>query len=148
MRILTRTFTGMAHALTCPHASAQEVVIEPTVTLGEVEIKAARIVQKTDGWQLYPSKRQKESARSGYSVLQQLSLPNIRIDEVSHSISAIDNKGSVQVRINGIIVDKSEMLSLDPKSFGKIDFMVNPGFRYADGFPFLMNITTPGADNG
>ena len=38
MRILTRTFTGMALALTCLHATAQEEVIEPTVTLGEVEI--------------------------------------------------------------------------------------------------------------
>ena len=148
MRILTRTFTGMALALTCLHATAQEEVIEPTVTLGEVEIKAARIVQKTDGWQLYPSERQKESARSGYSVLQQLSLPNIRIDEVSHSISAIDNKGSVQVRINGIIVDKSEMLSLDPKSIRKIDFIDNPGVRYGDGIAYVIDITTRRADNG
>ena len=148
MRILTRTFTGMALALTCLHATAQEEVIEPTVTLGEVEIKAARIVQKTDGWQLYPSERQKESSRSGYSVLQQLSLPNIRIDEVSHSISAIDNKGNVQVRINGIIVDKSEMLSLDPKSIRKIDFIDNPGVRYGDGIAYVIDITTRRADNG
>ena len=122
--------------------------MEKQLTLGEVEIKAARIVQKTDGWQLYPSERQKESARSGYSVLQQLSLPNIRIDEVSHSISAIDNKGSVQVRINGIIVDKSEMLSLDPKSIRKIDFIDNPGVRYGDGIAYVIDITTRRADNG
>ena len=77
---------------------AQEV--EPTVELGEVEVKADRIIHKTDGLLLYPSEQQKASSRSGYSLLQQLTLPNIRVDEVAHSISAIDQRGGVQIRIN------------------------------------------------
>ena len=43
---------------------AQEV--EPTVELGEVEVKADRIIHKTDGLLLYPSEQQKASSRSGY----------------------------------------------------------------------------------
>lgn len=91
-----------------------------------MEVKAARIVHKTDGLLLYPSDAQKEASSSGYSVLQKLSLPNIRIDEDARNVSTIDNKGSVQLRINGIIVDQAEMLSLDPKSIRKIDFIDNP----------------------
>lgn len=98
-----------------------------------MEVKADRIIHKTDGLLLYPSEQQKASSRSGYSLLQQLTLPNIRVDEVGHSISAIDQRGSVQIRINGIIADKAEMLSLDPKSIRKIDFIDNPGVRYGDG---------------
>ena len=115
---------------------AQEV--EPTVELGEVEVKADRIIHKTDGLLLYPSEQQKASSRSGYSLLQQLTLPNIRVDEVSHSISAIDQRGGVQIRINGIIADKAEMLSLDPKSIRKIDFIDNPGVRYGDGIAYVI----------
>jgi len=125
---------------------AQEV--EPTVELGEVEVKADRIIHKTDGLLLYPSEQQKASSRSGYSLLQQLTLPNIRVDEVGHSISAIDQRGSVQIRINGIIADKAEMLSLDPKSIRKIDFIDNPGVRYGDGIAYVIDITTRRADNG
>ena len=66
-------------------------ITEQSIELGEVEVKAARIVHKTDGLLLYPSDAQKEASTSGYSVLQKLSLPNIRIDEDARSISAIDN---------------------------------------------------------
>lgn len=125
---------------------AQEV--EPTVELGEVEVKADRIIKKTDGILLYPSEQQKTSSRSGYSLLQQLTLPNIRVDEVGHTISAIDQRGSVQIRINSIIVDKAEMLSLDPKSIRTIHFIDNPGVRYGDGIAYVIEITTRRADNG
>lgn len=122
--------------------------MEPTVELGEVEVKADRIIKKTDGMLLYPSEQQKTSSRSGYSLLQQLTLPNIRVDEVGHTISAIDQRGSVQIRINGIIVDKAEMLSLDPKSIRTIHFIDNPGVRYGDGIAYVIEITTRRADNG
>ena len=125
---------------------AQEVA--STVELGEVEVKADRIIKKTDGMLLYPSEQQKTSSRSGYSLLQQLTLPNIRVDEVGHTISAIDQRGSVQIRINGIIVDKAEMLSLDPKSIRSIHFIDNPGVRYGDGIAYVIEITTRRADNG
>lgn len=125
---------------------AQEVA--STVELGEVEVKADRIIHKTDGLLLYPSEQQKASSRSGYSLLQQLTLPNIRVDEVGHSISAIDQRGGVQIRINGIIADKAEMLSLDPKSIRKIDFIDNPGVRYGDGIAYVIDITTRRANNG
>lgn len=131
--------------LTLP-ALGQEV--EPTMELGEVEVKADRIIKKTDGMLLYPSEQQKTSSRSGYSLLQQLTLPNIRVDEVGHTISAIDQRGSVQIRINGIIVDKAEMLSLDPKSIRTIHFIDNPGVRYGDGIAYVIEITTRRADNG
>lgn len=127
-------------------ALAQEV--EPTVELGEVEIKADRIIKKTDGMLLYPSEQQKTSSRSGYSLLQQLTLPNIRVDEVGHTISAIDQRGSVQIRINGIIADKAEMLSLDPKSIRTIHFIDNPGVRYGNSIAYVIEITTRRADNG
>ena len=100
-----------------------------TIELGEVEIKAAKVIHKPDGQIIYPTETQKNASHSGYSILQKLSLPNIRVDEVSQSLSAIDGRGSIQLRINGIIVGREEMLALSPGSISRIDFIDNPGVR-------------------
>ena len=145
-RAARKACAGITFILFSLAVSAQTA--EQSIELGEVEVKAARIVHKTDGLLLYLSDAQKEASSSGYSVLQKLSLPNIRIDEDARNVSTIDNKGSVQLRINGIIVDQAEMLSLDPKSIRKIDFIDNPGVRYGDGVAYVIDITTRRATSG
>ncbi len=122
--------------------------VDREVSLKGIEVKAARVVSKPDGQLIFPSEEQKNHSTSGYSILQKLTLPNIRIDGIAHTISALDNRGSVQVRINGIIVDKAEMLSLDPKGITKIDFISNPGVRYGEGIACVINIIVRKADSG
>lgn len=119
-----------------------------TIELGEVEIKAAKVIHKPDGQIIYPTETQKNASHSGYSILQKLSLPNIRVDEVSQSLSAIDGRGSIQLRINGIIVGREEMLALSPGSISRIDFIDNPGVRYGEGIAYVINILTRRADSG
>lgn len=127
-------------------ATAQEA--DSTVTIKEVEVKAARIVNKIDGMLIYPSDAQKEASNTGYSILKRLGLPNIRIDDVNYSISSIDSRGSVQVRINGIVAGRPEMLSLNPKYIIRIEFIDNPGIRYGDGVAYVINIITKRKENG
>lgn len=127
-------------------ASAQEA--DSIVTIKDVEVKAARIVNKIDGMLIYPSEAQKEASNTGYSILKRLGLPNIRIDDVNYSISAIDSRGSVQVRINGIVAGRPEMLSLNPKYIIRIEFIDNPGVRYGDGIAYVINIITKRKENG
>ena len=119
-----------------------------TIELGEVEIKAAKVIHKPDGQIIYPTETQKNASHSGYSILQKLSLPNICVDEVSQSLSAIDGRGSIQLRINGIIVGREEMLALSPGSISRIDFIDNPGVRYGEGIAYVINILTRRADSG
>lgn len=121
---------------------------EQTVTLDEVIVKGAKVVSKVDGQIIYPTDAQKSASNNGYSLLQKLSLPNLRIDNVTHSISVIDNRGGVQVRINGINVGKEEMLALDPKLIGKVDFIDNPGVRYGEDIAYVINIITKRNDTG
>lgn len=127
-------------------ASAQNE--EKTVTLDEVTVQGAKVVSKVDGQIIYPTDVQKKASNNGYNILQKLSLPNLRIDNIAHAISAIDNKGGVQVRINGVIVEKQEMLSLDPKTISKIDFIDNPGVRYGEDIAYVINIITKRDDRG
>ena len=138
------TFSIILFSTFC--AYAQDV--ENTITLNEVTVKAAKVVNKTDGMIIYPTDAQKQASTNGYSILEKLTLANLRIDNISHSITAIDNRGGVQIRINGIVVGKSEMLALNPKDIVKIDFINNPGVRYGDGIAYVIDIVTRRNESG
>ena len=127
-------------------AYAQDV--EKTITLDEVSVKAAKVVNKADGMIIYPTDAQKQASNNGYSILEKLTLANLRIDNISHSITAIDNRGGVQIRINGIVVGKPDMLVLNPKDISKIDFINNPGVRYGDGIAYVIDIVTRRNESG
>ena len=117
-------------------------------TLQAVEVKGARVVSKVDGRLYYPTEQQKNASATGYDILQKLALPNIRVDEVTHTVSTITNKGAVQLRINGIRVSKAEMLALDPKTISRIDFIDNPGVRYGEDVACVIDILTQRSDTG
>ncbi len=121
---------------------------DKTVTLDEVIVKAPKVVSKADGQTIFPTAAQKNASNNGYGLLQKLSLPNLRIDDAAHSITAIDGRGNVQLRINGIIVGKEEMLALDPKLINKIDFIDNPGVRYGEDVAYVINMITKHKDSG
>lgn len=127
-------------------AYAQDV--EKTITLDEVTVKAAKVVNKADGMIIYPTDAQKQASNNGYSILEKLTLANLRVDNISHSITAIDNRGGVQIRINGIVVGKQEMLALNPKDITKIDFINNPGVRYGDGIAYVIDIVARRNESG
>lgn len=143
---MKRIFTFSLILLSASFAHAQDV--EKSVTLEEVTVKASKVVNKPDGMIIYPTEAQKQASNNGYTFLDKLTLANLRIDNINHSITAIDNRGSVQLRINGIVADKQEMLALNPKDITKIDFINNPGVRYGEGIAYVINIVTHRTESG
>lgn len=122
--------------------------VDKSITLDEVTVRASKVVNKPDGMVIYPTDSQRQASTNGYSLLEKLTLPNLRVDNISHTISAIDNRGGVQLRINGIIVDKPEMTALDPKDILRIDFIDKPGVRYGESLAYVINIITRRNDSG
>lgn len=122
--------------------------VDKPITLDEVTVKASKVVNKPDGMVIYPTDSQRQASTNGYSFLEKLTLPNLRVDNINHTISAIDNRGGVQLRINGIIVDKPEMTALDPKDILRIDFIDKPGVRYGESLAYVINIITRRNDSG
>ena len=122
--------------------------VEKNITLGEVTVKAAKVVNKSDGMMIYPTDAQKQASNNGYSILEKLTLANLRIDNINHTVTAIDNRGGVQLRVNGIVAGKQEMLALNPKNIAKINFINNPGVRYGDGIAYVIDIVTRRAESG
>lgn len=122
--------------------------VDKSITLDEVTVRASKVVNKPDGMVIYPTDSQRQASTNGYSFLEKLTLPNLRVDNINHTISAIDNRGGVQLRINGIIVDKPEMTALDPKDILRIDFIDKPGVRYGESLAYVINIMTRRNDSG
>ena len=109
-------------------------------TLQEVTVKGSKVVQRVDGQTIYPTRQQLESSTNGYSLLSKLTLPHLRIDPVMHTITALSNLGSVQVRINDIVASKEDLLALDMKAVQHIEYIDNPGVRYGEGIAYVINI--------
>ena len=70
--------------------SAYAQNVDKTITLDEVTVKAAKVVNKSDGMLIYPTDAQKQASNNGYSILEKLTLANIRIDNINRTITAID----------------------------------------------------------
>ncbi|HEY9551000.1 MAG TPA: hypothetical protein VIQ97_01830, partial [Prevotella sp.] len=130
-------------------AQAQQTTTKTdSVTLSEVVIRGAKVINKVDGQQLFPSAKLKEAATSAYGLLGKMALPNILVDEVRRTISAVGILGSVQVRINDVEASRDELLALDPKSVTYVDYIRTPGMRYGSDVGFVINIVTTRATQG
>ena len=121
---------------------------DSALTLQEVHVKAARIITRNDGYIYFPSAKVKEAATNGYSLLGRIGLPHIRIDEIRHTITALNNLGSVQVQLNGSKASQTEIISLDPKTILRIHFIDNPGLRYGEDIAYVINIVTRRTQTG
>lgn len=143
---MKRLFTISIIMISAFCANAQNV--DKTITLDKVTVKSAKVVNKSDGMIIYPTETQKQASNNGYSILEKLTLANLRIDNINHTVTAIDNRGSVQLRVNGIVVGKQEMLALNPKDIAKIDFINNPGVRYGESIAYVIDIVTRRSESG
>lgn len=143
---MKRLFTISIIMISAFYANAQNV--DKTITLDEATVKSSKVVNKSDGMIIYPTETQKQASNNGYSILEKLTLANLRIDNINHTVTAIDNRGSVQLRVNGIVVGKQEMLALNPKDIAKIDFINNPGVRYGESIAYVIDIVTRRSESG
>lgn len=136
--------------ISCAEISAQEIqqVSKDSIALQEVVVKAARVVNKENGKLIFPSDIQKQRSFSGFSLLGKLALPHIRVDEAGRSISATDNKGEVQIRINGILANMHDVQMLDVASIMSVDYIDSPGVRYGKNIAYVIDIHTRRASSG
>ena len=122
---------------------AQTDAPKDSVQLQEVVVRGARVVNRIDGKLLFPSEEMTKSATSGYNLLKMLPLPNVKVDDISESITAANSLvGAVQVRINDVEASTADILSLQPKEVEKVEFIDRPGVRYGEGVGIVINIIT------
>ena len=128
---------------------AQTDAPNDSVQLQEVVVRGARVVNRTDGKLLFPSEEMTKSATSGYNLLKMLPLPNVKVDDISESITAANSLvGAVQVRINDVEASTADIQSLQPKEVEKVEFIDRPGVRYGEGVGIVINIITRKVSSG
>lgn len=121
---------------------------EQPVKLNEVKVEAARVVSKPNGQYIMPTEAQRLGSANGYGLLAKLGLARVRVDEVMHTVTAADNLGTVQLRINGALASREDLLALDPKLVTRIDYVSNPGVRYGAGVACVLDIHTRRSEAG
>ena len=115
---------------------------EETQVLKEVVIKASRYKKMVDRLIIYPNKELRESTNNVWGVLNKLHLPNAIISKESMGITMFDGK-SVAYQINGMPATADEYLAILPNQIKSIEFIDNPGVRYAtQNFGGILNVKT------
>ncbi len=120
----------------------------PAKELQGVTVRGSRIVNKPDGMTVYPSEEQKNGSATVYGLLRKIALPDIRADEVRQTVSSMSNRGSVQIRINGITADANKLVMTDCRDILRIEYTDKPGVRYGEGTGYVINFIVRRADSG
>lgn len=115
------------------------IMPENTLTLQEVKVDVDNAALYTDRSVYIPSSKQKNAARNATDLLRLLSIPQIRIDPITESIS--DNfGGNVVVYINSLPASKDEMEGMRTADVKKVEFLEFPSDPRFRGASKVINI--------
>ena len=116
--------------------------------LKEVVVEGARVVSKADGQVIYPTDGQKEASATVYGVLAKVGLQGLRVDEVMHTLTPLDDRGSVEVRLNGIPATAQDLLRVAPADLLRIEYSDSPGVRHGRDVGRVVNLVVRVAVSG
>lgn len=129
-------------------AYAQQDVSTDSIssTLDEVVVTADSQIETAKKVSLRPTKLEKKHSTNGYSLLENMNLPDFNVDASAKSISTAAGR-DVRILVNGIEVDPDELATLAAAEITQIDYQRNPGGRYV-GSGAVMNFITVQYDYG
>lgn len=107
------------------------ILRKATTVLQEVVVKAQSVVQQTDKTLIFPTSQQKKYAVDGFSLLNNLMLPQIDVNLLNKTVSSRGK--TVTLLINGKPVkDKNEVAALLPQDILRIEYHELPTGVYAE----------------
>jgi hypothetical protein len=104
---------------------------DASVALEGVAVTAANMTSGIDKRMVYPSERQVKAATNGIDILQQLMLPRVTVNTISNEVSIVGG-GELQLRINGVKVEREDVSAIIPRDIIRIEYHDNPGLRYGN----------------
>lgn len=111
-----------------------------TVQLDEVMV-SANLQKKADRWVFYPSDVIKRQSTDAYDVLQRMALPDLQFDLMNRTLSS-QKGGALQIRINGMPSNQSDLAALQPQDIARVEYIDNPGIVYGDGVAAVILVHT------
>lgn len=108
------------------------IMISPeSILLKEVVVTGASVINAADRKIILPTAHQLKSAGNGLSLLQQMKLSRIQVDQMRNKVTS-SGEGDVQLRINGVNAEIQDILVLRPEDVIRIEYHDAPGLRYGD----------------
>ena len=109
-----------------------DIRLMPAATaLGEVVVEGSAVINKIDRQIILPTSAQRKASTNGISLLQHLQVPSLVINPLDKSVKT--NFGEeVQLRINGVVSNRNEVMALRPADIVRIEYHDNPGLKYGD----------------
>ena len=118
-----------------------ELLLMPdTLQLDEVMV-SANLQKKADRWVFYPSDVIKRQSTDAYDVLQRMALPDLQFDLMNRTVSS-QKGGALQIRINGMPSNQSDLAALQPQDIARVEYIDNPGIVYGDGVAAVILVHT------
>ena len=118
-----------------------ELLLMPdTLQLDEVMV-SANLQKKADRWVFYPSDAIKRQSTDAYDVLQRMALPDLQFDLMNRTVSS-QKGGALQIRINGMSSNQSDLAALQPQDIARVEYIDNPGIVYGDGVAAVILVHT------
>ena len=88
-------------------------VLDRFVTLGELTVTGASVINKDDRKLIMPSSEIKRQAANGSDLVRKMHLPNVSVDAISGGIE-LQNGEKLVICINGRPVKSENVKALDP----------------------------------
>lgn len=129
-------------------AYAQQEVPTDSIsnTLDEVVVTADAQIETARKVILRPTKLEKKHSTNGYTLLENMNLPDFNINASAQIISTITGR-DVRILINGMEVQPDELATLAASEIVQIDYQRNPGGKYV-GCGAVINFITVQYDFG
>lgn len=115
-------------------------------TLDEVVVTADTQIETSRKVILRPTKLEKKHSTNGYTLLENMNLPDFNVNASAQIISTITGR-DVRILINGMEVQPDELATLAASEIVQIDYQRNPGGKYV-GCGAVINFITVQYDFG
>ena len=123
-----------------------DIQMQPdTKELGEVVVKADKVIKKSDGMTVIPQKGQLKLSTDGFDVIYGIMIPGLNVDRQRGSVTRLGQE--VAVYINGEKASNAELRNIKPSSIVRIDYIDIPSGKFIND-PVSLNIITRSSTNG
>lgn len=110
----------------------RNIVLQSDTELKEVVVTASNKRYEVNRQIIIPTKSIMEISNNGWNLMRNMQLSRININPINNKITT-DNGEDVILQINGVQVEKQEIMALDSKSIIRIEYLDQPGVRYQAG---------------
>ena len=123
-----------------------DIQMQPdTKELGEVVVKADKVIKKSDGMTIIPQKGLLKLSTDGFDVIYGIMIPGLDVDRRRGSVTRLGQE--MAVYINGEKASNAELRNIKPSSIVRIDYIDIPSGKFIND-PVSLNIITRSSTNG